>query len=183
MVVRNRAASTATKFRIMLVRANGQTSMVFMTPELAVARSRARRLVKKHLAKLNANWQTIRKDAARPRILFIEAWRGSDCDGHWETLGRHNGGFKFEFYDRRRGQKDQKLNADTTPGSTVVPCILDRNRTRKGGWRARTADGKIIGPITNWQDVPTEMKEGDSIDLRIESCSWEHARGQFRWVG
>lgn len=64
------------------------------------------------------------------------------------------------------------------PGSRVRAVLLEE-RTKKGGWKARTVDGQLSGHISNSTSVPTDSKPGDEVDLVVTSAKPTEAI--FRW--
>ncbi|MCS7160109.1 MAG: hypothetical protein RMJ19_06525, partial [Gemmatales bacterium] len=72
-----------------------------------------------------------------------------------------------------------------TPTSTYKPgqqvrAVLLAEKTKKGGWKARIADGSLEGPIVNSNEVPADKKPGEEIVLVIHSISAQGA--MFRYV-
>lgn len=55
-------------------------------------------------------------------------------------------------------------------GETVDAKLLEE-RTKKGGWKARHEPSALSGPIQNSDDVPTDKKAGDTVQLIVASVS------------
>ena len=168
-----------TNFRVMLLRANGEIALVYLCSNRREALQIARNVCKKHLKRLKSNWQQIVRHPNRPKIVFLEAWHGTPTSGFWEVPER--GGFRFEFHDRARGRQ----TLDDSPAEIVwktgslVRCVLLRQRTRKGGWRAKIVDSKFSGPVTNWQSVPDSCDAGDEVILKVCGISTQSGNAQF----
>ncbi|MBX5473098.1 MAG: type III-B CRISPR module RAMP protein Cmr6 [Acetobacteraceae bacterium] len=56
------------------------------------------------------------------------------------------------------------------PGERVEAQLLEE-RTKKGGWRAMHALSGLSGPIQNTNDVPSEKKPGDVLELIVASAT------------
>lgn len=155
-------------YRVMLLRANGEIALVCLSRSLKKANQIARALREKHLKRLKADWSRIIRRDDRPRMVYIEAWQGSPTGGAWHLLRR--GGFRFEFHDWRRGAQDLAKGSLKTGG--IFDCILLSEKTRKGGWRARIVDSDLLGPVTNWQEIPGHHMAGDRVALKL--CGASH---------
>jgi CRISPR-associated protein Cmr6 len=57
-----------------------------------------------------------------------------------------------------------------TPGQTVE-CVLLKERTRKGGWKARHEPSGLSGPIQNASDVLDDKTAGDALELIVASAN------------
>ncbi|ACJ00844.1 type III-B CRISPR module RAMP protein Cmr6 [Rhodospirillum centenum] len=65
-------------------------------------------------------------------------------------------------------------NSLPAPGTRVRAVLLEE-KTKKGGWKARYPQNGTVGPIQNTQDVPSNCKAGDEVELVIRS------RTDFGW--
>lgn len=79
---------------------------------------------------------------------------------------------------RIRVEPSQQDAVSTGPGSRVRAVLLEE-RTKKGGWKARTVDGQLSGHISNTTNVPTDRKPGDEVDLVVTSA--KPTESIFRW--
>lgn len=79
---------------------------------------------------------------------------------------------------RIRVAPSQEDAVSARPGSRVRAVLLEE-RTKKGGWKARTADGQLSGHISNSTSVPTDRKSGDEVELVVTSAKPTEAI--FRW--
>ena len=61
-------------------------------------------------------------------------------------------------------------------------AMLLARKTRHGGWIARVADTNCEGPITNTDDVPTDLRPGATVKLKIGAVDKEGNHIQFTWT-
>jgi CRISPR-associated protein Cmr6 len=61
----------------------------------------------------------------------------------------------------------------------IVNCLLLKERTKKGGWRAQIVGHRQIGPIQNTDQVPAGLNPGDTVQLLIYSINDREAG--FKW--
>jgi CRISPR-associated protein Cmr6 len=52
-----------------------------------------------------------------------------------------------------------------------VEAVLLKEKTRKGGWRARHVASGLAGPIQNTSAVPAEKQPGDTVTLIVRSVN------------
>ena len=64
-----------------------------------------------------------------------------------------------------------------------VSALICVERTRKGGLKASLHNGveTIMGPITNYADVP-QTAIGTTVQLQVGAANSEGNRIQFRWL-
>ena len=171
-------------YRVMLLRANGQSCLIRMNLSMGAARKVARKVVGYHLKRLETNWQQIVRRPDRPRAIYVQVWNGTAYQGTWETPVPRSGGYQFEFHDRRRGPKQSHAGDQAQPKwetGSLVDCLLLAQKTRRGGWRAKIADTQHKGPVTNWQDIPSHFCAGDRVELKLCSISKQTGAAQFAW--
>jgi len=162
------------RYRVMLLRANGKIALVFMSPNRVRAVRVARKAIKNHLARLEKDWRRIIKSDDRPKMVYIEQWQGDAIFGSWESPRRDK--FQFEFHDRPRGRRKSKEDLKT---GSLVNCELLPEKTRKGGWRAKIVGTRHEGPVTNWQDIPSDLVAGDLVPLKLCGISIQSGSAQF----
>ena len=63
--------------------------------------------------------------------------------------------------------------------SDVVKAILLEEKTKKGGWRAQIKGHSQAGPIQNSDQVPTDAKPGDTVELVLASI--KDSEAAFKW--
>ena len=166
------------RYRVMLLRANGQVALVFMSSNRVRAVRVARKAIEKHLTKLETDWRQIVKCGDRPKMVYIEQWQGNAIYGSWETPRRDK--FQFEFHDRRRGRrKDKKDVEKRLKTGSIVDCVLLPEKTRKGGWRAKIVGTRHKGPVTNWQEIPAGLTAGNKVPLKLCGISRQSGNAQF----
>ena len=175
------AFESQSRYRVMLLRADGEIALVYLAKTLGNAVRIAREASQNHLARLEIDWQQIIKCVDRPRMIYVEAWQGTPTDGAWKSVRRN--GFQFEFHDRRRGRRKQMQEPTKKSWETgsLVRCILLPRRTRKGGWRAEIAGTQHQGPVTNWQAIPANFTAGAEVELKLCSVSHQTGAAQFSW--
>ena len=64
------------RYRVMLLRANGKIALVYMSPNRVRAVRVARKAIKNHLARLEKDWRRIIKSDDRPKIGLYRAVAG-----------------------------------------------------------------------------------------------------------
>ena len=166
------------KYRVMLLRANGEIGLVCLCSDRNQAVQIARDVCEKHLQRLKQHWKQIVYRPDRPRIVFLEVWDGTQTSGHWRLPWRTP--FRFEFHDRARGHQpfEEQLQVVWKTGS-LAPCVLLSRKTRKGGWRAKIENATFEGPITNWRSIPASCTAGDKVVLKVCGISAHSHRAQF----
>ena len=171
-------------YRVMLLRANGKSSLISMARTMKAANKLAREVVDQHLEMLKTDWPKIVRRPDRPRAIYVQVWNGSPFQGVWETPPPQRGGYQFQFHDRRRGPKQfhtyEKTQAKWKTGE-LVECLLLPKKTRRGGWRAQITGTQHEGTVTNWQDVPSHLCAGESVELKLCGISKQTGTAQFAW--
>ncbi|MEW6263970.1 MAG: type III-B CRISPR module RAMP protein Cmr6 [Thermodesulfobacteriota bacterium] len=61
----------------------------------------------------------------------------------------------------------------------MVQAVMQDEKTKKGGWRSKHIASGVSGPILNSADVPTEIKVGESVTLKVVSVNQKEIT--FRW--
>ncbi|HMO15111.1 MAG TPA: hypothetical protein PKD64_13425 [Pirellulaceae bacterium] len=189
------------RYRILCRRANGTVGLVRLCTQRSDACRIARSLVDRHLTKLRLDLASVLADSARPREVYIEQWVGHATDGHWAVVSQCEGGYRFEFFDRRvrscqpeksatngssvkqaEPSVDAKLVNRAPRAGDVVQCVLLEKRTRKNGWFAKIVDQPASGPITG--EVPAELhlEAGRRVHLKICGIKLETSFVQLAWV-
>jgi hypothetical protein len=104
--------------------------------------------------------------------VLVQTW-----EGRWQRLDPDQGGYFHFFPACDASESRSKLRT-----GAVVHCHLLRQKTRRGGWRARLADAGLEGPVTNSADVPKTACPGQTVLLRIGAIRADHTRIQFHWI-
>ena len=121
----------------------------------------------------------------RPGVRFLIALSGPpdwtklarqlllDALARWGVGAKTSAG-----YGRRAVETDHGARSQLAPAPQSIPkagdtveAILLEEKTKKGGWRARHEPSDRSGPITNSEKVPSTMKPGDRITLKVRSVS------------
>lgn len=63
--------------------------------------------------------------------------------------------------------------------SDVVKAVLLEEKTKKGGWRAQIKGHSQAGPIQNSDQVPTDAKPGDTVELVLAFI--KDSETAFKW--
>ena len=69
--------------------------------------------------------------------------------------------------------------AALSPGQRITVTLLGE-KTRKGGWKAETVEGGIVGDIFNSHDVPPEAAPGLEAELVVRVANPTNA--SFEWL-
>lgn len=69
---------------------------------------------------------------------------------------------------------------DLTKGAQVI-CLLT-GRTKKGGWFAKLVTGDASGPVTNGDQMPSSLKIGQQVLLRLNGINGEGKYASFQWI-
>ena len=173
-----------TRYRLMLLRANGRSSLLSMTLSMNAAKKLAEEIVDRHLQRLEINWRYIIHCPDRPRLIYAQVWHGTHFQGTWVTPIRREDGYQFEFHDRPRGKRRAPANEQEEPtwkAGKLVECLLLPQKTRRGGWRAKISGTEHEGPVTNWQDIPSNLSADDRVELRLCGISKQTGAAQFAW--
>jgi hypothetical protein len=120
-------------------------------------------------------WQPLREaqlPAFNVAAVLVQTW-----EGRWQRLDPDQGGYFHSFPLR-----DTSESRSTLRTGAIVRCHLLQRRTRRGGWRARLAEERLEGPVTNWAEIPTSAHAGQAVELRIGTISADRRRIQFHWV-
>jgi len=80
-----------------------------------------------------------------------------------------------------RIQKRSETQTRELKPHQIVKVILLEEKTKKGGWKAKLADGEKSGHIVNSSDLPPESKAGDRLELSINSVSSTDGSIAFRY--
>ena len=170
-------------YRVMLLRANGEIGLVCLCSDRRQATEVARDVCEKYLQRLELQWQQIVRRPDRPKLVFLEVWDGTSTSGRWRQPSRKT--FRFEFHDRARGsqQTDDPQSQVVWKTGSLVKCVLLRQKTRKGGWRAKIVDSTFEGPVTNWQSIPASCNAGDEVVLKVCGISTRSGNAQFAVAG
>ncbi|MGB7342961.1 MAG: hypothetical protein WBD20_02000 [Pirellulaceae bacterium] len=171
------ARSEQAAFRIMVQQATGDTALYRVESTLRQATRVAESACRRLQQKLDGERARVLLDLKRPRLVYIQQWVGSATIGHWDTIPLGKGGYVQRFHDAVATCENLALKS-----GQIVPCELLSRRTRRGGWRAQISQSEIVGPITNWPDVPTTWKAGDIVPLQLCCLSCRSRAAQFRWT-
>ena len=174
------------RYRVMLLRANGQSSLISMALSMSEAVKLAREVVDQHLQLLETNWRYIVSCPGRPREIYVQSWNGTHFQGTWKTPLPRQGGYQFGFHDRPRGKKRARAaeqEESTWKAGKLVECLLLPHKTRRGGWRAKISGTQHEGPVTNWDHVPADLAAGYRVELKLCGISKQTGAAQFAWPG
>jgi CRISPR-associated protein Cmr6 len=83
--------------------------------------------------------------------------------GRLTSPGRHEGPLV-----RSRPQRAEAVRPTLRTGDRVEAVLLE-DRTKKGGWKARHEPSALSGHIQNSDDVPSNRKPGDRVELVVAS--------------
>ena len=175
-------------YRVMLAEAGGRNGLMLMTPRRAEAKRFAKDFVAAELESRRRVGTVDTADEDRPRHIWVEVWRGTFGSASWQPLSKHQGGYSFEFYDRvvgrkkRRGNREDLISLRSSDGGKSAICVLLEQRSRRGGWRARTKDGRFTGPVTNWRELPESLSPGSEVQLTLNCLSQDKGTCQFLWA-
>ena len=175
-------------YRVMLAEAGGRNGLMLMTPRRAEAKRFAHDFVAAELESRRRVGKVDTADEYRPRHIWVEVWRGTFGSAHWQPLSKRQGGYSFEFYDRvfgrkqRRGSKKDLNSKRSSDGGKSATCVLLDQRSRRGGWRARTKDGRYTGPVTNWRQLPESLSPGSEVQFTLNCLSQDKGTCQFLWA-
>lgn len=169
--------TTVGSYRVMVRMACGGAALV------AVARSRAEAVTiagRFQQAALRAE-----PNPALRGPVTLQVWRGGTLDGRWRELPAAEGGVSLPLPARRSGRgrksKDREATGGRLRSGERVKAVLQKKRTRKGGWLARVATGQLVGPITNSSEMPGSAEPGQVVELRIGAVRDDGSRIQFHW--
>ena len=167
------------RYRVMLLRANGEIGLVCLCSDRRQAVRVARDVCDNHLQRLALHWQQINRRPDRPKLVFLEVWDGTLTSGRWRLPWRAP--FRFEFHDRSRGHQpvDDSQSQAVLKSGSLARCVLLSQKTRKGGWRAKVVDSSVEGPVTNWQVIPASCTAGDEVVLKVCGISARSGSAQF----
>lgn len=97
-----------------------------------------------------------------------------------------------EFSDWRRlieaaelrafNDKPNGLSCRLFQSGTMIEAELLRERTKRGGWRAKLLRYHGEGPITNSAEVPRDASPGDRVFLRLEASNRDGSHLQWSWI-
>ena len=76
---------------------------------------------------------------------------------------------------QKKERNHEKSSSDTQPPEIKqgqkVKVILMREKTKKGGWKARLATQDKSGHVINTSDIPENKKPDDTLEMRIKSVN------------
>lgn len=190
----------SSRFRVVCHHADGSVGLLTLCQTLSGARTKARREVDQHLARLRSERLAVLLDAKRPTQIRVEQWIGEATSGAWKVVERREGGYEFTFHDspprKFRGKNSRESDsvsfrdghsADLAEKSLapqsgdLVECVLLERRTRRNGWFAKVATLPISGPVTGPAPHGQALEPGMKIVLRVCSCKLSTAAAQFAW--
>lgn len=189
------------RFRILCRRADGSVGLVRLCNRLSEACRIARLLVNRHLTKLRNDSASVLLDSDRPREVYVERWTGILVEGQWAIVDRSEGGYRFEFFDRRPrtvksgrlvpegsigkaadSPANSELNGRVPRAGDIVQGVLLEKRTRKNGWFARLVDQSASGPVTGVAPSTMHLEPGQQVQLKLCGIKLETGFVQFAWV-
>ena len=117
-------------------------------------------------------------------LVRVEEWAGTLTEGKWKPVSLWRGGFSHRFaaqLAKRNARNSHEPNPSLPRASDQVQCVLLDEKTHKGGWKAKFQQQGTEGPITNTADVPSSVKPGQVVTLRVGTISDDGKRIQFHW--